>query len=99
MAEKRDIATARSLRQRSTDAEMRLWMRLRLRGRQIDGAKFRRQVPTAGYIADFACASARLVIELDGGQHAVLRFWNHDVLANTDGVLEEIRRAILNARP
>jgi adenine-specific DNA-methyltransferase len=40
-----------------------------LRGRQLFDFKFRRQYPIAGYIADFACVEARLVIELDGGQH------------------------------
>jgi very-short-patch-repair endonuclease len=114
MTTERDIAIARSLRQRSTDAEARLWSHLR--SRQMEGAKFRRQMPIAGYIADFACPAARLVIELDGGQHAddprdaertaaiecagyiVLRFWNHDALGNTEGVLEDIRAAIANAR-
>jgi very-short-patch-repair endonuclease len=51
-----------------TDAEHRLW--LRLRNRQIAGAKFRRQFPVAGFIADFCCPGRRIVIELDGGQHA-----------------------------
>jgi len=41
-----------------------------LRGRQLQGLKFRRQYPIAGYIADFACVEAKLVIELDGGQHS-----------------------------
>lgn len=41
-----------------------------LRGRQLDGFRFRRQVPIAGFIADFACPEAGLVIEIDGGQHA-----------------------------
>jgi very-short-patch-repair endonuclease len=41
-----------------------------LRGRQLDGFRFRRQVPIAGFIADFACPEARLIIEIDGGQHA-----------------------------
>ena len=58
---------ARILRNNATDAERRLWRALR--GRQLFGCKFRRQFPIAGYIADFACLEARLVIELDGGQH------------------------------
>jgi very-short-patch-repair endonuclease len=51
-----------------TDAEMRLWMYLRRR--QLNGAYFRKQCPIGPYIADFACLEAKLIIELDGGQHA-----------------------------
>jgi len=58
---------ARQLRNESTDAERRLWYFLRRQ--QLDGHKFRRQYPLAGYIADFVCVPAKLVIELDGGQH------------------------------
>ena len=58
---------ARALRTGATDAERRLWQSLR--GRQLSGFKFRRQLPIAGYIADFACVEAGVVIELDGGQH------------------------------
>jgi len=59
---------ARSLRSNLTDAEQRLWARLR--SRQLNGLKFRRQYPVAGYIADFACVEAKVIVELDGGQHA-----------------------------
>jgi very-short-patch-repair endonuclease len=59
---------ARALRHAMTDAERSLWRMLRLR--QIDGHKFRRQVPLGRYIADFVCCEVRLVIEIDGGQHA-----------------------------
>ncbi len=58
---------ARALRRTMTDAERRVW--LFLRARQIDGFRFRRQVPIGRYIADFACHEARLIIEIDGGQH------------------------------
>ena len=58
---------ARALRRASPDAERALWHRLR--DRQIEGAKFRRQRPIGGYFADFACLESKLVIELDGGQH------------------------------
>ena len=96
-----------------TDAERRLWSRLRRR--QLEGHRFRCQVPIAGYIADFVCLKSRLVIELDGGQHneaenetldsqrterlntqgfRVLRFWNSDVLLETDGVMETIFNAL-----
>jgi very-short-patch-repair endonuclease len=58
---------ARTLRKQSTDAERHLWRQLRRR--QIRGYRFRRQVPIGGFIADFACLEANLVIELDGAQH------------------------------
>ncbi|HEY8586137.1 MAG TPA: endonuclease domain-containing protein [Rhodanobacter sp.] len=58
---------ARQLRKEGTDAERRLWHFLR-RG-QLAGHKFRRQYPLAGFIVDFVCVPAKLVIELDGGQH------------------------------
>ena len=60
--------TARRLRRDMTDAEKTMW-RL-LRARQLAGYKFRRQEPIGRYIVDFACFSPRLVIEIDGGQHA-----------------------------
>src|SRR5690348_6192197 len=100
------IARARELRVDATDAERRLWYRLR--SRQIEGAKFVRQERIGQYVVDFVCRDQRLIIEVDGGQHAtdprdvtrdqwlgergyrVLRFWNNDVLANTEGVLESI---------
>ena len=56
-----------ALRNEATDAERALWRHLR--GRQLQGLKFRRQYPIAGYIADFGRVEAKLVIELDGGQH------------------------------
>jgi very-short-patch-repair endonuclease len=64
--QKRDLA--RKLRRDATDAERFLW-RL-LRDRQLDGAKFRRQVPIGPFIADFASIKHQLVVELDGGQHS-----------------------------
>ncbi len=90
-----------------TDVEKRLWYLLR--DRRLNGYKFRRQMPIGPYVADFVCLQSRLIVELDGGQHAeqaekdkvrdewlksqgfvVLRFWNNDVLANTEGVLQAI---------
>ena len=62
------VATARRLRRDQTDAERKLWFRLR--DRRLRGLKFRRQVTIGNYIADFCCESARLIIELDGGQHS-----------------------------
>ena len=58
---------SRTLRNQATDTERHLWSFLRLR--QLGGHRFRRQVPIGSYIADFACLEAKLVIELDGGQH------------------------------
>src|SRR5690349_10328203 len=59
---------ARRLRVDQTDAEHRLWSRLR--GRQLDGFKFRRQHSIGPFVADFFCLEAKLVVELDGSQHA-----------------------------
>jgi very-short-patch-repair endonuclease len=61
------IERARELRKNANDAEQRLWSLLR--GKQLSGYKFRRQYPIGNYIADFACISARLVIEVDGDTH------------------------------
>jgi very-short-patch-repair endonuclease len=58
---------ARGLRRRQTEAEKALWMRLR--SRQFEGLKFRRQQPIGAYIVDFVSFSKRLVVEVDGGQH------------------------------
>lgn len=60
---------AKNLRKRSTDAEKLLWRHLR--AKQLEGLKFRRQEPIDNYIADFVCFENRIVIELDGGQHAI----------------------------
>jgi very-short-patch-repair endonuclease len=62
------IARARALRRRATPAEVRMWGILR--DRRLNALKFRRQVPIGSYVADFASYDARLIIELDGLQHA-----------------------------
>ena len=114
-------AKARQLRRDMTNAEHRLWSRLR--GAQLGGFSFRRQHPMGPYVADFYCAKAKLVVELDGGQHSTgsnmkrgeardiwlagrgirtLRFWNHEVNENIEGVLErtqEIAAARIGERP
>jgi very-short-patch-repair endonuclease len=59
---------ARRLRRDSTQAEQKLWRYLR--ARSLAGFKFVRQKPIGPYIADFVCPEKRLVIEVDGGQHA-----------------------------
>jgi len=56
------------LRNNTPDTEKFLWKYLRLK--QIEGLKFRRQQPIGNYIVDFVCLEKRLIIELDGGQHA-----------------------------
>src|SRR5688500_18434105 len=61
-------AFARAMRDDSTKAENVLWQALR--GRQLEGLKFKRQVPLDGYILDFVCFEARLIVEVDGGQHS-----------------------------
>lgn len=61
------VERRRQLRRESTDAELLLW-RL-LRGRQLGGAKFRRQHQVGQYVLDFYCPEYRLAVEADGGQH------------------------------
>jgi very-short-patch-repair endonuclease len=64
---KRNVARARELRRTNTDAEALLWRYLRNRG--VDGCKFTRQEPIGPCIADFACRTRKLAIELDGQHH------------------------------
>ena len=106
----------KALRKRPTDAEQLLWSRLRMK--QMEGLKFRRQQPVDNYIVDFVCFENRIIIEVDGGQHAagnkkdrerdtylkqygfkVLRFWNNEVLQNTNAVLAVIRENCLSHPP
>ena len=63
----RKKAFARGMRREPTEAEVRLWEELR--DRRLDGIKFRRQVVFDPFTADFLCAEAKLVIEVDGSQH------------------------------
>jgi very-short-patch-repair endonuclease len=112
---KRLTPVVRRLRRNKTEAEGRLWSRLR--NRQLEGAKFRFQTQVGDFVPDFICSDAMLIVELDGGQHGVaiekdaartvaleaagytvMRFWNNDVLSNTNGVLQAIRSALLNAK-
>lgn len=62
------VATARKLRRSATDVERKLWHRIR--DKQIEDFRFRRQRPIGKFIVDFICIDARLIVELDGGQHA-----------------------------
>jgi very-short-patch-repair endonuclease len=68
--------TARRLRKTSTDAEIKLWRHLRQM--PMLGSHFRRQVPVGPYVADFACMAAKLLIEVDGGQHGEPENANRD---------------------
>ncbi len=61
----RDLA--RALRKNPTDAEQAVWRHLR--GRNLAGFRFRRQHPLGPYVLDLVCLEAKLVVELDGGQH------------------------------
>ncbi|QNK71113.1 endonuclease domain-containing protein [Variovorax sp. PAMC26660] len=107
---------ARSLRTTPTDAEALLWYHLR--DRRMADHKFRRQRSIGPYFADFACLEAKLIVELDGGQHVdaapydgnrtrfleaqgyrVLRFWNNEVLTQTDAVRERILQALQEDNP
>jgi very-short-patch-repair endonuclease len=104
---------ARALRKNSTKAEQIVWRAVR--AHRLNGVGFRRQTPIGPYIVDFVSHSAKLVIELDGGQHyddaheakdarrdgflrskgfRVLRFSNHDVMTNLEGVWTVIASAV-----
>ncbi len=63
----RTLRLAKHLRKNMTDAETRLWHELR--AKRFEGYKFKRQVPIGKYIADFACLTRKLVVEVDGSQH------------------------------
>ena len=67
---------ARELRQKQTDAERALWFRLR--NKQLECVKFRRQQPVGPYIVDFVNLEEKLVIEIDGGQHNEQEIRKHD---------------------
>ena len=109
---------ARALRASSTDAEHLLWSRIR--DRRLAGYKFRRQHPVGAFFTDFACIEAKLVVELDGGQHFeeaaassdvrrttllteqgfhVLRFFNREMLIETEAVLGAIHDWLVAHHP
>ncbi|MET0271876.1 MAG: endonuclease domain-containing protein [Phenylobacterium sp.] len=68
LKDRTQLGRARTLRHADTDAETRLWNALR--NHRLGGWKWKRQVPRGPYIVDFLCAATKLVVELDGGQHA-----------------------------
>ena len=65
---KKLLKHARELREQATKAEQMLWKYLR--GRRLNGYKFRRQVVIEPYIVDFVCLKSKLIVEADGGQHS-----------------------------
>lgn len=104
---------AQILRKQMTEAENKLWKRLR--NRKFGGLKFRRQHPISRFVVDFYCHEKLLVVELDGGIHnevsvkerdegredelknlglKIIRFTNHEVLNDMDGVLQKLREAL-----
>ncbi len=110
-----DRKLPRKLRKNMTDAELRLWQRLR--DRQIAGCRFRRQHPFLDFVLDFVCLERRLIVEIDGGHHLenerdkardrrlqeagfqVLRFWNNQVSQEIDAVAEVILAALKRRTP
>ena len=100
---------ARDMRKDPTDAEAMLWNILR--GKRLEGMRFRRQHTIENYIVDFICLDEKLIIEVDGEQHAesaydekrdtrlkelgytVLRFWNDEILKNSDAMAQMILKA------
>jgi very-short-patch-repair endonuclease len=63
-----DTERTRRLRKHLTEAERRLWQKLKRR--QLASMKFRRQQPIGAFVVDFVCFERRLIVEVDGGQHA-----------------------------
>lgn len=108
--DKQTLLHAQELRKNSTEVEKKLWNRI---NHDQVGVKFRRQQPIGNFIVDFYSSEARLIIELDGSQHAeqfvydkersdffasqgykIIRFWNHEIMENIEGVLEAIKIAV-----
>lgn len=82
---------ARALRRSLPPAERRLWARIR--NKQLDGFRFRRQHTVGPFIADFACIEARLIVELDGDQHGRKDGPARD--ARRDAYIEEVGWRVL----
>ena len=76
MEKSRQVNLAKQLRRKQTEAEKKLWAKLR--NRQLDGVKFRRQQPVGSYIIDFISFDEKLIIEIDGGQHNKLEIIKRD---------------------
>ncbi|MGY3329939.1 very-short-patch-repair endonuclease [Mesorhizobium sp. USDA 4775] len=72
----RQRRNAKSMRRVMTDAELKLWNELR--AHRLMEMSFRRQVPIGPYIVDFACSAHRLIVEVDGSQHADAEHLQYD---------------------
>ena len=82
---------ARQLRNNMTEAEQKLW--LRLRQKQILGLQFYRQKPILNFIVDFYCPAANLIIECDGSQHLNEKGLKYDLLR--DQALTQLNLTVL----
>jgi very-short-patch-repair endonuclease len=108
----------RKLRAEMTRPEIRLWYRLRLR--QLQGLKFRRQHGIGPYVVDFYCPERKFVIEVDGESHGeeeqvahddkrtafletlgirIVRYTNHEVMKNIEGVLADVMAQVGSTSP
>ena len=88
---KRLKGLSQALRSNMTAPEKAIWQRLRKK--QLLGVQFYRQKPIAGYIVDFYCATANLVIELDGSQHFEPQHQANDI--ERDKVLQSLGLRVL----
>ncbi|MFN3549971.1 MAG: endonuclease domain-containing protein [Mesorhizobium sp.] len=73
---------AKKMRRAMTDAELKFWNAVR--AHRLMGLSFRRQMPIAGYIVDFACPSHKIIVEIDGSGHT------HDDAARRDAVRDRV---------
>jgi very-short-patch-repair endonuclease len=97
--EKRTVGLERRLRRQSTRAEMKLWFALR--DRRLGGYKFVRQETIGPYIVDFICREKKLILEVDGGQHAEStgdRVRDHVLTAAGYGILRFWNSVVLSNR-
>ncbi|MBI2008585.1 endonuclease domain-containing protein [Candidatus Amesbacteria bacterium] len=109
------VSRRKQLRNRATEAEKLLWVRLR---KSQLGVKFIRQFSIENYVVDFYCPSLKLAIELDGQSHInkqeydkyrtkllkaygvkEIRFWNHQIINSIENVLDEIKAIIKEISP
>ena len=77
------LGAAKHSRSQPTDAEHRLWQLLR--AKRLEGWKFRRQPPIGKYRPDFVCHAAKLIVEVDGGQHDEARDGERDTWLRSEG--------------
>lgn len=82
---------ARTMRKKMTEAELKLWNEIR--AHRLMGLSFRRQLPVGSYIVDFACPAKRMIVEVDGSQHAGAEAAEKDVLRSR--ALQELGWTVL----